>query len=718
MKRILLITVIAIMTAVSLFAQSKMSNRTRVIATAVKNNRSSQSPSLTTLKSVNNVDYITVFVRFNGAIDASVIEKYGGQVRTKYPETSIVTANVPVSALEALAADENIAYIEASQKTRTKMDQARSASNAQKVFDGVSPLPHAFKGNGVIVGIVDQEIQVSHINFWNEDKTRYRIKSFWNQNKNGSGGFGYTYGRFFTDSASILAAGYDMSSMESGHATHVTGIAAGADHSLDYYGMAGEADIVITSTTGEDADLTDGAQYIFHYADSVGKPCVINISMGGELGPHDGTDLCSSVLEGLVKPGNVIIGAAGNSGGVNVHLGKDFTPEDSIAGTFIELMYEWWMPYAMMEAWGEEGNDFEFAIVAYSPSGDSIFYSTPFFRASQDTSFRYRANVTGTRAIKFSADIASGINPLNNKPNIAIEYEQDDVSSSLKIGVLLRSDSGHVDLWCNDYCSAFTDNGYASRGWMSGDDAMSIGEGIAISKKVVAVASYVNKAESYDSTKGDISYFSSRGPSADGRLKPEIAAPGEGVYSSLPDKLYYSYGNEYTTYNGKKYYYGSMSGTSMACPYVTGVVATWLEANPNLDYDDLIDIFAHTAKKDNFTGSDLPDYTWGYGKIDAYEGLMYILGYPEGIENVTDHQIVAIYPNPTVDLFTIGFASADNNVTVSVYDLSGRQVMSASLGNVSAGEERTFSLDGVPTGIYTVRIAGAKQSKCYKLVKQ
>lgn len=705
------------MVTLSAFAQSKMSNRTKIIANSVDKIHPDKAPSHATVKTVNSVEFVTVFVRFNGNIDRSLIEKYGGQVRAEYTSISTITANVPLASLEALASEQSIAYIEASQKTRTKMNLARSASNAQKVFDGVSPLPHSFKGNGVIVGVVDQEIQVSHINFWNEDKTRYRIKAFWNQNKSGSGGCGYTYGMFYTDSASILAAGYDFSSMESGHATHVTGIAAGADHSLDYYGMAGEADIVITSTTGEDADLTDGAQFISHYADSVGKPCVINISMGGELGPHDGTDLCSSVLAGLVKPGNVIIGAAGNSGSVNVHLGKDFTPEDSIAGTFIELMYEWWMPYALMEAWGEAGNDFEFAIVAYSPSGDSIFYSTPFFRASQDTSFRYRANVTGTRPVKFSADIASGINPLNNKPNIAVEYEMDDVSSSFKIGVLLRSDSGHVDLWCNDYCSAFTDNGYADRGWLSGDDAMSIGEGIAISKKVVAVASYVNKAESYDSTKGDISYFSSRGPSADGRQKPEIAAPGEGITSSLPDKLYYSYGNEYTTYNGKKYYYGSMSGTSMACPYVTGVVATWLEANPNLDYDDLIDIFEHTAMKDNFTGSDLPDYTWGYGKIDAYEGLLYILGNPEGVENSSDHQIVALYPNPVVDQFTIGFAADDNNVIVSVFDISGRQIMSTTLGNISAGEERSFSL-AAPAGIYTVRIAGAKQTKCYKIVKQ
>ena len=55
---------------------------------------------------------------------------------------------------------------------------------------------------------------------------------------------------------------------------HVSGIAAGADHSNDniYYGVAGEADIVLVSYIGYDTDVIDGIKYIYDYASSVGKP--------------------------------------------------------------------------------------------------------------------------------------------------------------------------------------------------------------------------------------------------------------------------------------------------------------------------------------------------------------------------------------------------------------------------------------------------------------
>ncbi|MCI4459225.1 MAG: S8 family serine peptidase, partial [Thermocrinis sp.] len=88
-----------------------------------------------------------------------------------------------------------------------------------------------------------------------------------------------------------------------------------------------------------------------------------------------------------------------------------------------------------------------------------------------------------------------------------------------------------------------------------------------------------------------------RGPTRDGRLKPEVVAPG-----------YYVLGPEAGTSD-----YIQMAGTSMASPVVAGLVALILEANPNLDVNEVRGILSSQALSDGFTGS-LPNNIYGYGK--------------------------------------------------------------------------------------------------------
>ncbi|MCL4305154.1 S8 family serine peptidase [bacterium] len=100
--------------------------------------------------------------------------------------------------------------------------------------------------------------------------------------------------------------------------------------------------------------------------------------------------------------------------------------------------------------------------------------------------------------------------------------------------------------------------------------------------------------------------FSSRGPSdCDATaIKPEVVAPGEDVYSSIP-------GNNY----------GSMSGTSMAGPHVAGIVALMREANPNADVREIKGVLLQTAIDYAPTGD---DNTSGRGFVDAYEAVLLI----------------------------------------------------------------------------------------------
>lgn len=97
--------------------------------------------------------------------------------------------------------------------------------------------------------------------------------------------------------------------------------------------------------------------------------------------------------------------------------------------------------------------------------------------------------------------------------------------------------------------------------------------------------------------------FSSRGPTADGRIKPDIVSPGYKITAPQANS-----GNGYVEY----------SGTSMATPFTAGVVALMLDANPNLTPADVKSILAQTAIDWGPSGKDI-DY--GYGFINPYEAI-------------------------------------------------------------------------------------------------
>ena len=60
--------------------------------------------------------------------------------------------------------------------------------------------------------------------------------------------------------------------------------------------------------------------YIYRYAESVGKPCVINVSLGVQAGPHDGTSTFDTLADAMLGPGRLLVGSVGNFGGINFHL--------------------------------------------------------------------------------------------------------------------------------------------------------------------------------------------------------------------------------------------------------------------------------------------------------------------------------------------------------------------------------------------------------------
>lgn len=112
-------------------------------------------------------------------------------------------------------------------------------------------------------------------------------------------------------------------------------------------------------------------------------------------------------------------------------------------------------------------------------------------------------------------------------------------------------------------------------------------------------------------TKNDdiISSSSLRGPSPYGEIKPDVSAPGTGIRSSVPGGSY-----------------GGMSGTSMATPAVSGVVALLRSVNASLTVDDIEEILMNTAeaRTDN-EYPESPNNGYGYGIVNAYDAVSSIM---------------------------------------------------------------------------------------------
>jgi hypothetical protein len=180
---------------------------------------------------------------------------------------------------------------------------------------------------------------------------------------------------------------------------------------------------------------------------------------------------------------------------------------------------------------------------------------------------------------------------------------------------LMVRGSGEIHVWSYFVLSAehrdvnltVLDDGY----WPT-DNRVSVAMP-ATAKNAIAVGSYVGSVlDGKSLTEGDLVVFSSRGPSADGRPKPELTAPGENVISTLSQWAV----PERSTRTGL---HQLLSGTSMSAPVVTGAAALYFQQNPNATYAEVLAALTAQARADEMTS--LPNSDWGFGKLDLFAAL-------------------------------------------------------------------------------------------------
>lgn len=663
---------------------------------------------------------VSVFIRLADAQAVDMLSDKGVQVGTVAGK--FVTAQVRTDKLREVAAMECVEYLEMGTPVYSRMDEVKKVTNTDKLHLGTD-LPHVYCGKDVVLGFIDNGFDYGHLNFRSADKQDLRIKRVWNQNQLGVPPQGFGYGAEYTTQESILKAQRD--STLSTHGTHVAGIAAGAAQAdgFDYNGIAPEADIVLVSLNtrdmfkGNNAAVIDGINYIYNYAESVGKPCVINLSLGSHLGPHDGTSTFDQMADELQGPGKLLVGSVGNEATNKFHVTKSFSAEkQDTLKTFIKFRYKY-DEHGTLEIWGDAGMEFDFIPFIYSISDNrTVMYEPVSLSDAMKSEKQYQFTQKEDNLVG-KLKVNGEVNPNNGKPHMVVSANFFR-SDSHRIGFCLTTDQqGTIHLWTENYTSDFSNFGLP--GFVDGNDDCSMGEIGGTGKRIISVGGYVTRDHFYRNgiyypsgeELNNIISFSSHGPTVDGRVKPEVTAPGSYVVSSVSS---WFEGNVVTAasleFEGKKHKFGYMQGTSMSSPVVAGILSTWLQVNPNLTPEDAKQIIKQTAIRDSFTGeiSEAGSNVWGYGKIDAWKGLKECIRLT-GVSDMEQKNTPVVVLTGMQEVRLL-FTGDWQHVSASLFDTSGTELRRLNLKNVQSGSDYLLDVhDGQP-GIYLLHVECDKET--------
>ena len=142
----------------------------------------------------------------------------------------------------------------------------------------------------------------------------------------------------------------------------------------------------------------------------------------------------------------------------------------------------------------------------------------------------------------------------------------------------------------------------------------------------------------------------------------------------------------------------------MSCPVVAGIVALWLQANPTLTGDDVMEVLKRTCQHPDKEMA-YPNNYYGYGEIDGYAGLLDILGISK-VEAVSRHQPSGVRVWAGQGALHLDFAVRPSSpVTVSLYSLQGTLLFQQQL-KATAAPEATLPLPVLAAGVYAVQLSG------------
>lgn len=635
--------------------QGKMSAYVRK---AVAEYQSCQKAKDTRLKAKKaHVPELTALVKTS---DVQLLKKNGCKIYANWDD--IYIASIPLDKISSLCSHPSIHRIEAGRSCSITNDNSSTIVRAKDVWN--SPAPLSTTGKGVIIGMMDIGFDFTHPNWYSMDMKEYRIKQVWDMlDYSGEGepvvGKDTIYvGRQYISEDAILNKRYSADGLTQYHGTHTMGTATGSGCEGNgtispYTGMAPDAEIcVVANHVSNNEDIipeedlykyttaTDllGFKYIFDYAKSVGKPCVINLSEGGYADLHE-DKLYNEILNKMVGSGRIICASAGNDGswGTYIHKAKGegrkgaflFSSSNDAAYVMrskkpVKMQLSFYQDQTKVMTWEYDtktlsafpdsvmqdtihvGNKrFPISLSVYPDCYDKTLYATE-FQITDINNDRYN----------FGKNTAISLAVLDTNNDIEVfsaggGFISDDIDNSL-----CDFESSHSVLF----------PGCAERVI-----------GVGATAHVTEVPLHYGGAFGDNlGTNGVRASFSGVGPTIDDHIKPDVMAPGVNIVSSTnsyktDQHLQNTFGSRVFEYEGRKHYWALSKGTSMSCPIVTGIIALWLQVCPTLTPEQIKDVFAHTCTHYDEALS-YPNNYYGWGEIDALAGIEYINSVYTGIE--------------------------------------------------------------------------------------
>ncbi len=524
--------------------------------------------------------------------------------------TTIVTGRVPLDRIEYIRGQSFVKSLKAAQPMQLTL-----AAGVQETSARPSDLPVTTLSNGgqdVVVGIIDYGCDYAHRNFL-DGSGKTRIEAIWHQG-GGYNPFGdVPYGReYLADkiNAALLqpdpyqALGYappkDWGYNIGTHGTHVMDIAAGNGFGSDMAGFAPNASLVFVDVSHADIDfsgpgivdtsfgdsvmLLEAVQYIFDKAGD--RPCVINISLGTNGGPHDGSTPVEKGIDRMLadKSNRAVTIAASNSYDDGIHAAGQ-VPQ----GEFVDLAWHIKASGSSdkeMDIWYSGGDRLDMELI--SPSGDSL-------GVIPAGGYGDILDSSGTVQV-FAVNRLGDPNNGDNMIGIFLDNTIQTGTWTVRLHGRAVTD-GSFHAWIE------RDNTLSSSFAPPFDNTHTIGS-ISCGHSTIVVGSYDAHKQSRP-----ISYFSSAGPTRDGRQKPEISAPGHAVYAAHSRT-----GTQVVSKNG----------TSMAAPAVAGIIALmFAEARVrgmDLTVAEVREILAKSVNSGPPTAGAW-DSRYGLGRINASMAL-------------------------------------------------------------------------------------------------
>ena len=639
---------------------------------------------------------LTAFVRIDGNA-AEVLRQYGCKELARVGDISI--AAIPLSKLGALSCGRQVKRIETGRRCSIQMDTTRLVVNAEKVYTGEG-LSQSYTGRGVVVGVQDIGFDLTHPNFYSADMSQYRIKALWDQLSRDTIGSTLYVGRDYVGRDALLELRHPIDGETQTHGTHTAGIAAGsgAEGNGDispYRGMACDADLVLVDNAADNASLIDpkdyykftyatdalGFKYIFDYAERMHQPCVINFSEGSSQDFHGYDQLYYELLAKLIGPGRVIVSSAGNDGARNSYIHKNIGKER--AGAFIMGNEK------RFSCTAKSKQTFTFRVSVYdNVASPQIFdISTVNICNAQDSLLTDSLLVGGKKyiwrvlAYPNSYDTSetaydfqiSSPSKLGDSPQVSLQVMGRDAD------IELYRMSGYMFPHSLDPVLDAGDCRYTIFSPSSSPDVICVGS----TSYRTQFVNYLGEKKVYDSgQKGIRSSFSAMGPTLDGRIKPDVMAPGQNIISSYstffinnPKNVNASVKSDvrHFEYNGRTYAWNANAGTSMSAPVVTGAIALWLQADPTLTPADCLEIFAKTCSHYD-TSLSYPNNLYGYGQIDVAAGLREVLRRKAlGINTIGQKKVSEQYDNRIYLLDGRYVGTSDANLPKGIYIRNGKK---------------------------------------------